>query len=279
LGDRLLIQLNHPRGIQIKPKWRVSRKYALFVAADFNAEKAIEDHDVDWLVPDDWASQDPLMRTHPLDVDLLELMNRASATVYDEVRTDWFSLMNRGRFLTATGNSDSHTIHAEQAGFPLNLVRMSPPAPGAAFDEAGFVDALARGAVSVSNGPVVDLRVGTLWQRAESGGTLRVKQKKVTVQVTVQAAPWVPVHEVRLIHNGVVVERVALREPLPADGRVERGKWSWRVSVQEGDWLIAEAGWPEADPDGRPTGLYERIAPGHRPIGFTNPVRLIGETP
>ena len=50
--------------------------------------------------------------------------------------------------------------------------------------------------------------------------------------------------------------------------------WSVPLAFERDSWVLAEAGWPLERED-RPLGTtYATIAPGHVPIGFTNPVFL-----
>jgi len=48
---------------------------------------------------------------------------------------------------------------------------------------------------------------------------------------------------------------------------------SWEVELHRDGWILAEAGWTLDDPE-LPGGLYAELAPGHVPLGFTNPVRV-----
>jgi hypothetical protein len=201
--------------------------------------------------------------TTPLDFDAIELLNRFSWPMYLEVRTDWFALLNAGVIRTATGNSDSHASAVEQAGFPANLVACSPEP----LDAGCVVDAVRRGALTVSNGPVVDLTLRT--PTATAGPGEHIQAGRATAIVRVRAADWVPVHEVRVIVNGTVVFRERLETGGPVDHEV-----TVPLDLAWGAWVVAEAGWPldERSPEPGALGFYEILAPGHVPLGFTNPV-------
>ncbi len=264
VGSDVLLQLNHPRGIQFS-HLNIRRHHGLFEYIGFVPGKAVEAYGLSWL--------EPVFGMHPFDFDLIEVMNRASPKLWSEVRQDWFGLMNHGRFPTGTGNTDTHTTQAEQPGFPVNLVQVAPPQAGEALDLSGFVDALRAGRTSVSNGSIVSMSVSSTGNQAGPGGELPAIGGTVCVTATVQAAAWVPVPEVRLILDGevVVTEKLA---PLPSSREVHRGTFTWDLHLDEDSWVLVEAGWPVEDRKTLRGGLYSQVAPGHIPVGFTNPVRI-----
>jgi hypothetical protein len=90
----------------------------------------------------------------------------------------------------------------------------------------------------------------------------------MTVDIAVSAVPWVPVPEVRLVVNGEVV----FQKRVEQTQAIERGRWTVPVTLDKDSWIIAEAGWPLGRKT-RPEGTtYARVALGHVPVGFTNPV-------
>jgi hypothetical protein len=96
--------------------------------------------------------------------------------------------------------------------------------------------------------------------------------KEVRVEVEVLAAPWVPVPELRIIVDGEV-HHISLLRGAQAAG-VLRGAWSGIVPIEGDTWILAEAGWSLLAEDRPQSGPYAKVAPGHVPIGFTNPVRV-----
>jgi hypothetical protein len=246
-GDRIL-QLNHPRGMDIG-------------AAGHEAEGQaglFEQLGLDLAAPDGWAR-----RPGGLDFDALEVVNRSSWPLYRATRDDWFVLLRHGVVVTGTGNSDSHSVAVELAGFPSNVVYGPPTA-------AGLRDALVEGRVTVTTGPMVEavLRMDA----AEIGPGGLIQGHEGAVEAVVRAAPWVPVHEVRLVVDGVVVAREPLADPLP--GVVDRGRFVWPVDLAADGFVIVEAGWPIDDPAPAVGGVYAKVAPGYVPLGFTNPMRV-----
>jgi len=264
-----LVQLNHPRGIQFNDD-NPPRPWAHALFNHMALDPGAGPDAAPWLTAGARGER-------AADIDALEVVNRFSWPLYRSVRADWFALLRWGLIPTATGNSDSHGLALEEVGVTVNLVRA--PEPGEddlepVLWEAAFFESVAAGRVRVSTGPLVDLEVigeGV----AGPGGTVRPAQDgTVTARVRVEAAPWVPVHELRLVANGALV----LREDLaPLTGAVLRAERSVTVPMPADGWLVAEAGWPIADERRHRLdvgGVYSEVAPGFVPIGFTNPVKV-----
>jgi len=261
-ADDLISQLNHPRGLSRNPLDRraMTSAHAVFNSLGFDRHRLLK-------------NSDPRL-TGMLEYDVLEVLNRFSWGTYLQVRADWFLLMNLGHFLTGTGNSDSHALSVELAGFPVNLVRTRAVLANGGLAMREFTDAVRGGRVIVSTGPVVELSVRTASGRVGlPGDTLPSTEGRVTASVELRAAGWVPVTEVRLIVNGEVARSETLAAALPAAGRT----FEWTLELERDSWILAEAGWPVADAEGpepAALGKYAWILPGHVPLGFTNPVRI-----
>ncbi len=257
-----LVQLNHPRGVVFQPRinHRPSRPspydlgtsrstktigHALFSNPGFERTVPPGEGVNAWM-----TEPDPVTGARLLDIDAMEILNRYSFSQYQEIRADWFSLMEAGWFITGTANSDSHAEAVELAGYPLSLVSLTdPPGP------ASLAAAVKSGAVSGTTGPILSL------EYADGVAT-----------VTVEAAAWVPVPEVRLVVDGAV-SRI---EPLGWSGdggESRRAVFSW--PAQPVRWVLAEAGWPldalPADESLLPEA-WRLAAPGYLPVAFTNPV-------
>lgn len=255
--DHALIQLNHPRGIQIRPNDNPSwRAHAVFSQGGFDRAVPVGEGRNAWM-----TRPAPETQTTALDFDVLEVLNRFSWVQYVEVRQDWFVLLNIGHRPTGVGNSDSHAMAVELLGLPVNLVSTAH-----GRDTASLVHAIDQGQLTVSSGPVVTLRMD---EQHEPGSQLIGTSSMAHVHV--RAAPWVPAFEVRLVVQGDIIARQSLPHPLPEEGVTV----TWPVEVASDSWVIAEAGWPPDQPTA-PTeaelGVYSRIAPGYVPVGFTNPI-------
>lgn len=134
-----------------------------------------------------------------LDFDVIEVINGPIFGGENEQSVaDWLHLLNKGYFFPAVGSSDSHGIDGEEPGYSRTYVRYTG-GEGRALDQAALFDAVRKGRSFVSNGPIVELKVG---DRAESGDTLTARDGKVAVQVEVRGAPWIEIDEVCLIING-----------------------------------------------------------------------------
>jgi|GEM_PF-1482135 len=271
--DRVVLQLNHPRGIQFFPDRKLEpNAHGLFNALGFRRDLPVGQGRNAWML--DATAQGTL----PLSFDALEVVNRFSFNRYLVVRADWFALLSDGVVMTGTGNSDSHALQVEPVGFPSNLLECPAPALGQELDADCVVDAIVGGRVSVTTGPVVELTATSAEASAGSGALLATPGGTVQIQARVRAASWVPVDDVRLVVNGVVKARVS---PHPRQaGEVLDQTFRFDLSVDKDAWVMVEAGWPLAvpAPEGAEAlavlGDYARVLPGYVPLGFANPVRL-----
>jgi hypothetical protein len=200
-----------------------------------------------------WRESSPLIES---DFDAIEVYNGddyANPANVERVLRDWFALLDAGVRITATGNSDSHKLTYHECGVPRNLVRLDEDDPER-FDEARFVEAVRRGHVVVSSGPVVRLEVGGhgVGDSAPAGSQ--------EVHVTVDAPPWVDVSRVELVRRGEVLHAWTG----PFDHGVRRLDARIAATLGKGDWLVAIARGE------RPMTFLPRA--GAKPLSFTNPV-------
>jgi len=118
---------------------------------------------------------------------------------------DWFSLIEHGHLVTATGNSDSHHLKLNIGGFPRNYVAVAEDRP-AALKSIEVARAVKGHHSFFTTGPFVDLRVN----RGRLGEVVLAKEGKAHVEIDVSAAPWVAVSEVRVYLDGKEKERFAV---------------------------------------------------------------------
>jgi hypothetical protein len=142
----------------------------------------------------------------PLPVDALELVNSTT----DETDPlllfrDWFALVNRGEALVAAGSSDSHTV-GDPVGGGRTYVASATDDP-ARIDVAAACDALRTGRSVIAMGIFVTATVG----EASSGDTLRSDERRLPVEIRVQAPHWIRPERVRLFANGLEVATTNLR--------------------------------------------------------------------
>lgn len=233
-----IAQLNHPLGgVQF------GRDYSWGSAAGFDLTRPLKEEY-------DGTGQSLFFHTPEgsefsnADYDVQEVMNSTNNLSWLQYRAFWFWLLDQGVVRTGTANSDSHTLTESVLGTPRTLVWTDSTV--ADFDLAEFDGALRAGRAIGTNGPVIQASVGGRLPGVEAfapGAT-------DTLQVVVDAAPWIPVDEVRVVVNGEVVrtltaELVHPADPFGADGvrRLEVEIPLGELLPADGDaWLLVEAG-------------------------------------
>ncbi|HVY39485.1 MAG TPA: CehA/McbA family metallohydrolase [Polyangia bacterium] len=239
-----------------------------------------------------------------VDWNVQEVMTGASRADWLRYRALWFSMLSQGLLRTGTANSDSHGLAVERIGYPRNLIWGGHDKTNLNVDKFD-ADVLA-GHVEGTNGPVLDVTLD------DGSGTRHRPDLDRTnpisvgagagLYVSVTAAPWIPVDEVRIFVNGNLVHREPVHQPnvwdpfstqpfqymhnqfftlatlLPARGDawvvVEAGLTQDTPGDADGDGL---PDLPDTDLPGRPARLSDRrfdlqaIAPGVWPAAFTNP--------
>lgn len=276
LGDsNTLIQLNHP--------------YFKTSAANIGwMDKRGFDPNVP--IPATWPGSDtptnafmrhpsvvPGSTTQGLDFDVLEMWAGGAVAQGRSTRAAWFSLLDQGFLKVATANGDAHNAQ-RSAGYPRTLVQLGTDDPTAVTPNQ-IAAAVRAGRVIGTTGPIPNLTVdGT-----GLGGLVTDTDGTVDVAVNVQAAPWIPVQEIRVIVNGAVAQTIALSAQTPEPS--VRYANTLPIAITKDSWILIEAGDPlPADPNAEPPVPYEysRVtagAPfaagttaGFTPLSFTNPV-------
>jgi hypothetical protein len=214
--------------------------------------------------------------TNALSFDAIELMNGGDLGGFTAVHDDWCSLVKQGFHKTATAVSDSHRLVMENAGFGRSFVASSTDDP-AAIDEDELTESVkamnlvgTSGAFirfSVEDDNLVDKQMG---ETAVSTGN------KVVIKIRVEAAPWIPVEEVRIYRNCDLIETRAIKSSKVL-GKVLRFNQALPIEGIDDDSFITVEASVKIDGFGDPItpGLLDTvqtIEPGVVPIGFTNPV-------
>lgn len=207
----------------------------------------------------------------------------------ERVMADWFSLLNFGRRVAATGSSDSHRIQYQWAGYPRTYARVHPQAAGdtgAPIDTRAVIAALRRGEGFVTSGPMIDLELFEGDRAASPGGELPGKAP-LRGRLTVRAAPWVDATSFEVLAGvppgsaapSVVVARGTI-EPRPtrtgreggalaeAEARTVRLDAELSLSPPPGArWIVAVV---------RGERTMEDVLPFMpvTPLAFTNPIYL-----
>jgi hypothetical protein len=174
------------------------------------------------------------------------------------VLQDWFNLLNQGRRYTAVGNSDSHTVHYEFAGYPRNYV-WSMAAEPKSIDVGEVVEAIRGGQAFTTIGPFVEFSV----DGKRMGRLVRTFNTSVDVRVRVRAASWIDCDRVKIIVNGVV----AAERPVSDHRYSERFDERITIELDRDAWIsVLVEGDDPMDPI---------VQSPHRPIlplAVTNPV-------
>jgi hypothetical protein len=122
----------------------------------------------------------------------------------------------------------------------------------ASFDERAFLDALRAGRSFGTSGPLVFARLG------DAGPGELFEGSAGELSVEVRAAPWVPVHEVRVYVDAVL----EARRPIGAGERV-----TFPLGFAQDGFVFVEV-------TGDASGVYADVLPGTRPFAFTNAIRV-----
>lgn len=155
--------------------------------------------------------------TRNIDFDVMEIDNGGNRSGFSDlklVRRDWLSLLNQGiqvgkvgqrHPLWGTGVSDSHRLVVELPGYSRTYVGAGDFPTTGSIDVKTFNTAVLAGNMSISSGPYISFTADTGGPAANMGQTLGPSVSSVNLHIQVQAAPWVPVEEVRIIKNGCVI--------------------------------------------------------------------------
>ncbi len=174
------------------------------------------------------------------------------------VLQDWFNLLNLGHRYSAVGNSDSHTVHNDMAGYPRNFVRVASDDP-AAVDVPELARSLRENRVFTTIGPFVEFSANGV----SMGGRGSASGGEVSVAIRVQAASWVAVDRVKIVVSGDVVRTIEVAET----GGVVRLDSTFTVPIRRDCWVSLLV---EGD-----TSLSPIVSDQGRPIlplAVTNPV-------
>ncbi len=141
--------------------------------------------------------------------DALEVHNGFWLEHPDRVRegaADLVGLARRGKHVAAVGNSDSHKLFFEEAGWPRTWVKTA--GDGALADRV--VAGLLRAETTISAGPFVDMTV----DGRPIGATVKATPgKPLRVHVRVLGPAWIPVSRVELHVDDTVAKTITVTGP------------------------------------------------------------------
>jgi hypothetical protein len=200
VGEEPLLQVNHPRSP------------GMFAFAAYSPD------DAGPRLPEQWS----------WDFELVEVLNGGVDGVED-IRDDWFSMLDIGQIKVPTGVSDSHYRYIP-CGLGRTDLFVDTVAP-AELSISQIQDALEAGHVVVASGTTLRASLDS----ALPGDT--VVGGAAELQWTVSAPDWIDPGLLRVYQNGFVVHEEDL-EP-PASG----GVWSTgslTVEATDDSWVVVE---------------------------------------
>jgi hypothetical protein len=239
-----------------------------------------------------------------IDFDVQEVMTGASRRDWLRYRTLWFSLLSQGYLRAGAANSDSHTLAVERVGYPRNLVFGGHDR--AAFDRERFDADVRAGHMTGTTGPVLDVTIDDAAGTPHHSDVLTsfTPGDKSNVNVTISAAPWIPVTDVRVFVNGALAKTLDVSAAFRGKNPFGVDAVSTSIAIPLSElslppsrdaWIVVEAGLPQdtpadTDDDGLPDLPdsdvpvrpaiedprfdLEAVAPGVWPVAFSNPFLL-----
>ncbi len=175
--------------------------------------------------------------------------------VFDRNLREWFELLNVGRRYTAVGNSDSHRVVFQWAGWPRTYVRV-PDQDLSRVQPLEVARAVTAGHATVSCGIFV-LPVAN----GSAGPGDTVQGSRVSLAVRVGAPDWVDVSRVEVYANGVKIEE------RKRDAPMRKSVWNLDVDLdfKQDTWVVVLA---------RGDKFMNDALPGKwiKPFGFSNPI-------
>lgn len=200
-----------------------------------------------------------------LDFDLLEVWNGfdlANLSVLDDVLGEWLRLIASGRRFTAVGNSDSHRIVYQWAGYPRTYVLADDQRPGG-VDWTEAAASLRAGRALVTSGPFIELKVNG----EPVGALVKAEQGSVGVELEVRAPPWIEVERAELLLDGKLALHVEKSSPEQQVSTTPRARLRFvgSLPIARDSFLVVVV---------RGASTLERVLPGTNvvPVAFTNPV-------
>lgn len=195
------------------------------------------------------------------DFDAVEVFNSSRIERVPAILTDVYAMWNRGLTPAITGSSDTHSIIGEEPGFPRTCLAVGDDP--STLTEQAIVDALKRTRNGfVTNGPYPRFRV----EGVDVGGLARARAGRVTVEIEVQAAPWIDVRTIQLVVNGEPEEPVVIAPPAAAEPPVVRWRGTLRPRLRRDAWIQLIV---RGDRSLAPVVQHD---PADGPLALTNPI-------
>jgi len=198
-----------------------------------------------------------------LDFDTIEVINGFElhdSTSMERNFHEWLALIGLGKRYAAVGNSDSHRLRYQWAGYPRTWVKVDDDHPSAVAPQQ-VADALRAQRALVSNGPFV---LATIDGKGP-GELVTPVDAHIQLLVEVRTAPWVQINRVDAWLDG---ELAAVRRVVRPAGSALTPTLRWRTSLivppHDSTVVVMVRGDAELTRVGVPT----------KPFAFTNPIYI-----
>lgn len=234
-----LLQVNHPRSTSVG---------GYYSTAGYDAETGTITS------PTLWSTN----------YDALEVFNGDGWSARrNSTMNDWFSLLDRGFIVTATGNSDSHHAYFSEVGYPRNYIKSSSDLP-ANMEPTEFVESIKGQRVTIGGGAFVEAWVG----EQGVGSLVDATSKTVQLKIKVQAAEWVNLDTLIVITGGKfggneVYEIKLDVSTADAENPVIRYQDTVTLTLQQDNWVVVAA---------KGEGTLSPVVYNKEPFGITNPI-------
>ncbi|MFO0678592.1 MAG: CehA/McbA family metallohydrolase [Polyangiaceae bacterium] len=219
IAGPLLVQINHPR----------TELTGYFDQSKFDATKG--------------EGTEPGYTT---DFDALEVWNGRNVKERTAVLADYFALLRTGHPTTLTGDTDTHGIVGQEAGYPRTYVRVAHDGNLDAWNRDRSAELVAGVKVLrdtfATNGPMLHVRVNgaPVGGIAKATPTTEKGKRRVVARVHVDCAPWMSVDTVALdfAQGGHEERPVALK---PSLGGALGGDVEIEAVVSQDDAMVVSA--------------------------------------
>jgi TolB protein len=139
----------------------------------------------------------------------------------------WHRALNCGFRISATGGEDSIlSLHRT----PIIGADRTYAYLGSKLDYPSWVEAFRTGRTFITNGPLLDFRINGHMP----GDEIRLPETGGSVELYGRFQSIVPVEKFEVVHNGEVIESVALADP-------KTGEFRRRISVTRSGWYTLRA--------------------------------------
>src|SRR5262249_11580373 len=132
-----------------------------------------------------------------LDFDAVEVLNGyqdSDRRTMGKVISDWIGLLDGGKRVSCTGNSDSHHMTFNLGGYPRNYVAVGD-VPVARLDPAAVAAAVKAGHSYFTTGPIVDAAIAG----KGFGEVASVSPGKIGLHGSARAADWISVNQLTVL--------------------------------------------------------------------------------